>query len=414
MTENVSAYNGSYKRQGQPGGMLLRATLAQNVGTGSAFGGLSISILALQSRYDASLTLAAMALSLTVLAFSSIGPLVAKLIARFGLRIVMCTGAATSMVGYVVLAYAPSMAMALAACGLLIGPGVALFATLSPAVLASGWFPDAPGKAMGITYLPVCATIIPLIGLPIIEHHGLKVFFLSLAGLHLLLMPLMLGIIESEARPVAINEPAATSPTSYVRRTLFWLIVVGMGLLSGMAIAGATHLLPIVTESGSSMQAGATLLALTGGVAIPGSLIAGYLCDSLGPARTLVLTALAFAGAWLILVFSAWLPAMTVAAILMGMGSAAIFPPLATLVIELFGIHAQPTLLGLIGMLTLPFTFAIPPGEGWLHDLTGSYHAVFVLSVVGCVIAMAIFFGISRYLGRRTVTDASLNASAAI
>lgn len=396
MAASGSGNNTGFSWGGRPGGMLLRAMIAQNIGTGAAFGGLGVSVLALQARYDSSLAVAALALSLTVLALSGIGPFVAGLIARYGLRNLMCTGAATSMTGYIALAYAPNMALALAACGLLIGPGVALFSTLSPAVLAGSWFPHSPGKAMGITYLPLFATIVPLIGLPVIEHQGLKVFFLLLAAAHLAVLPLLWSIVEPETGPRAIEAEEARG--SFTLGKLFWLIVVGYGILSGMAIAGATHILPIVTGSGSSLHAGAVLLAVTGAAAVPGSLLAGYLSDTRGPAQTFVLTALAFAAAWSILAFTGWLPAMTVAAILIGMGSAAIFPPLATLTVELFGSQAQPKILGLLGMMTLPFTFAISPGEGWLRDFTGSYEAVFVLSVAGCLIAMVIFFGISLHM----------------
>lgn len=135
-------------------------------------------------------------LSLTVFSMTLLGPIIARLISHLGLRTVMTSGVLTSMVGYLFLAFAPTMLLALAACALLIGPGAALFAALPPAILASGWYPDARGKVMGIAYLPLFVTFIPLIGVDIIQRYGLTSFYLTIVAVHLLLLSLMFGVAD--------------------------------------------------------------------------------------------------------------------------------------------------------------------------------------------------------------------------
>lgn len=397
---------------GRGGGMLLRATLAQNVGTGSAFGGLGVSVLALQDRYHASLGSAAMALSLTVLTMTALGPLIAGLIARWGLRRVMSAGALTSLIGYAVLAFAPSMPVALAACGLLIGPGAALFAVLPPAVLAGAWYPHARGRVMGIAYLPILATVIPLLGVNIIQNYGLTVFFLSIAALHLLLLPLMLGVAEptteglDEQELVAESASALRAPKIVIMGgALFWLIVLGDGILNGTAIAGAAHMLPIVEGYGVSLETGAVLLFVAGLSSILGSLLAGYASDRVGAAKTLGLAGIGFAAAWMIMGLTGWLPALTVSAFLIGLCGASVFPPISALAVQLYGVEALPKVLGLFGVMTLPFTFAMSPAAGWLHDAFGGFESVFVAIVTACLIAAATFFGISWHLARKAETD---------
>lgn len=398
-------------------GMLFRAMLAQNVGTGCAFGGLGVSVLALQDRFDASLGTATMGLSFTVLFMTALGPLIAGLIARWGLRVVMSTGVSASLIGYVALAYAPNMPFALAACALLIGPGAALFAALPPAVLAGGWYPHARGRAMGIAYLPLCVTFIPLVGVGIIQRYGLTSFYLSLATLHLFLLPLMFGVIEAPTEVVDEQRLIQGGASGLAHNVvlggaIFWLIALGDGIFNGAAIVGSTHILPIVDEYGASMETGAWLLSVSGAASILGSLLAGYACDRVGSAKTLALAGLGFATAWLIIAVTGWLPALMVSAILIGLCGAAVFPPVSALIVQVFGAQALPKVLGLLGIVTIPFTFAMSPVAGWLRDISGSYEPVFAGLITTCVIAAATFLGISRYLARRPGASSILSGAA--
>jgi MFS family permease len=393
--------------RGRGGAMLLRATVAQNVGTGCVFGGLGVSVLALQDRFHASMGIATLGISLTVLSMTALGPLIANLLARWGLRRVMSMGVFVSLLGYVLLAYAPSISVVLFACAVLIGPGAAMFAALPPAVLAGGWFPHARGRVTGIAYLPVLSMIIPVIGVSIMQRYGLVGLYLSLALLHLALLPLMLGVVEPPADAsdqVALDAPYVEArPGGVMGSAIFWLIVLGDGILSGTSIAGGSLMLPIIEEHGVSVELGALLLAISGAASIAGSLLAGVACDRWGAANTLGLAGVGFAIAWALMAFTGWLPALTLSASLIGLSGAAVFPPLNALSVEIFGVEALPKILGLLGLLTIPFTFAMTPFSGWLRDVSGSYGPVFIEVVTACLVAATIFFAIGRYF-RRKVT----------
>lgn len=383
------------------GGMLLRAMLAHNVGTGCLFGGLGVSILALKDRYDTSLGMATMGMSLAILSMTALGPFIAGLLSRWGLRAVMTAGVLISSVGYLALAFAPDMLLALAACGLVIGPSVALFAALPPAVLVGGWYPHARGRAMGIAYLPLFATLIPVVGIAIIRFHGLTTFFLAMAALNLLLLPLMLGVREPPAEPgsAAALPGDSAEPVGiglFLGVASFWIIALGKGILNGTAIASSVLMLPIVKEYGSSEEAGALLLSISGAASMLGSLIAGFSSDRLGAGRTLGLAGTGLAIAWLLIAFGGWLPSLTVAAVLIGVCGGAVFPPMSALVVQIFGIKALPKALGLLGIFTLPFTFAMSPAAGWMRDLYGNYNMVIAVFVVICLSAAAAFFTMRR------------------
>ena len=417
MTGNIGADRSGIGTRGRRKGMLIRATLAQNIGTGCAFGGLGLSVLALQQRYDASLGSAALGLSITVLSLMGLGPLIAKLIARFGIRSVMSAGVLISSAGYVALAYAPSLPLALMACALLVGPGGALFAVLPPAILASGWYPEARGKAMGIVYLPILATILPLLGVTIIQRYGLPSFYLTLAAAHLLLFPLMLGVVEASAEPAHAQnstEEATGATQEIFKNRIFWLIALGNGILNGAAIVGSAHMLPIVTGYGASMQTGAALLTVSNGMSILGSLIAGYACDRIGAAKTLGLVGLGFALAWSLIAITSWLPVLAVSAILIGTCGAAVFPPVSALTVQVFGMEALPKVLGLLSMFALPFTFAMAPAAGQLHDIFGGYRPVFVGMILVCLTAAAAYIWIHWQLARRIRTAPAMPCATSV
>lgn len=384
--------------------MLLRATIGQNIGTGCVFGGLGVSVLAMQARFDASLATATMSLSLAVFSMTACGPLISGLIGRFGIRAVMTVGVVLSLLGYLVVAFAPSMTVALVSCGLLVGPGTALFAALPPAVLASSWYPHDRGKVMGIAYLPIFVTISPLISIDIIQRYGVTAFFVGIAGLHLLLLPVMLGVAEPPAELLAEQEvvevPVGSATAVILGNALFWLIVLGDGILNGTAITGSAHIMPILQGYGIAAETGAVLLTVQGAASMLGSLVAGYACDRIGPAFTLGLAGCGFALAWMIMSVTGWLPALSVAALLIGVCGASVFPPVSSLVVLLFGFEALPKVLGLLGIMTLPFTLLMSPTAGWLHDLSGTYAYAFTALVVSCGLAAVTFFGISLHLRR--------------
>jgi MFS family permease len=107
--------------------MLVRSFFAQNIAVGCSFGGFAVSVLAVEERYQASRAMAEMILALTLLSMSLLAPLAGGMIVRIGIRMTMIIGVLLSAAGYLTLAFAPTMAIVLAASALLIGPGAALF-----------------------------------------------------------------------------------------------------------------------------------------------------------------------------------------------------------------------------------------------------------------------------------------------
>lgn len=174
----------------------------------------------------------------------------------------MSCGALASLLSYFALAFAPTImrwdpfegpapgaagpTLALGICAILIGPRVALLSSLPPAMLISSWYPDARGRVLGITYLPILVTILPPAGVHIIGNAGLTTFYLALAGLHLLLLPIV-AAVRDPSKPVMQgqydqgHETTVASARFILGSGLFWLILLGNGILNGTNILGSVH-----------------------------------------------------------------------------------------------------------------------------------------------------------------------------
>ncbi|MCP1471665.1 MFS family permease [Sphingobium sp. OAS761] len=388
---------------GKPRRMALRAFLAQNSAVGLAYGGFGVTILPMQDRFDAGRGAVSLGLSLVVLSTGLAAPLVASLAQRFGLRRIIVTGSMLCCLGYAALSIAPSLPLALMAYALLLGPGVGLAGTLPSSMLASGWYPHARGRAIGVTTMPVVLAITPIAGVAIITRFGLPAFFLTLAGLHLLTVPMLLGIEEApvpeRASPSTMSAPPhgrVMTLQAIVSRRLFWIILIGGGLLNAAGIIGTVHMVAVGIERGLPPSQAAMLASLMGAASIFGAVGVGWLGDRLGGAWSLALIAIGFAISWALIAITGWLPMMILAILMLGAAGPGVFTSLSLLFGHLFGGASMPRAIGLFSMFSVPFTFCLPPLAGWMHDVVGNYLPVMIAIMCGGFLIAILFSLIGR------------------
>lgn len=383
--------------------MVFRAFLAQNVAVGCAFGGFGVSVLPLQEKFGASRGGATLALALCVLMMGLSAPLIGVLIGRIGLRWTMTIGTVLSATGYVLLAVAPGMTAVLLLYALPIGIGLAMFGSFPASVLASNWFPNNPGPALGVANMPLFVALLPMVGMALIRDHGLVALYLTLAGLHLLVLPFILGVSDG---PADRQHPRIDGhdhgahdmlPAAMIlRRPAFWAMSIGAGYLNAVGIAGISHLVAFVAERGVAASQSALLLSIMGGASVMGSLLVGLLCGRLGAARTLALIAAALCLSWLLLQSTMQFGPMAAATLLAGAGGAGVFPAVNMLTGRLFGQKSLPRVIGLFSLFTLPLTFCLPPLAGVLRDAVGGYGPVVAIIVGGTATVALIFLMMAR------------------
>lgn len=397
---------------GQARMMVFRAFLAQNVAIGCAFGGFGISVLSLQQLYGASSGTTTLALALCVLVLGLVSPLIATLIGRIGLRWTMTIGTLISGVGYALLAFAPSMPVVLLLYALPIGVGLAMFGPFPASVLASNWYRHNPGPALGVANMPLFVALLPMVGMVVIRDHSLSAFYLTLAALHVALLPVMLGVSDAPAdagrqqgNPHDHGGSAMLSARAVLRSPAFWVMSLGAGYLNAVGITGVSHLVAFLAERGVAASEAAGMLSIMGGAAVLGSLAIGFLCGRLGAPFALALIAAGLAISWLSLLGTKSVPLMALASLMLGAGGAGVFPAVNMLSGRLFGQDSLPRVVGLFGLVTLPLTFFLPPLAGVLRDAVGGYSLVVAIIIGGCVLITLVFFAMAR-IGRQTPATA--------
>ena len=400
----------------QPGrwAMAVRGFLCQNVSVGCAFGGFGVAVGEIKAQYAVSMGLASMGLALAVLTMGLVSPLVARMIGHFGLRRTMLTGLTLSGLGYVALAFAPNIYVVLAAFGLLIGIGIAMFGPFPASVLASNWFQPNAGGALGFVNMPVMVALVPLLGVALIKTQGLPTFFLALAGIHVLLVPVVLGVIDAPPGTAAGGDAqghganSATSARAILTRPVFWAVVVGAGCLSAAGIVGISHIVAFATERGLPDADAALLLSIMGGASIIGSLLAGIIANRIGSANTLALIGALIAGGWAVLYATSFYPLLLMATLVLGACGAGVFPAVNMLGAQIFGVSALARVIGLFTLCTLPMNFLLPPAAGVLRDHSVNYNPVIVAIIAMAAVIMALFLVTARAVAsRRTAPEAA-------
>jgi len=402
----------------QPGrwAMAVRGFLCQNVSVGCAFGGFGVAVGEIKAKYAVSMGLASMGLALAVLTMGLVSPLVARMIGHFGLRRTMLTGLMLSGLGYVALAFAPNIYVVLAAFGLLIGIGIAMFGPFPASVLASNWFQPNAGGALGFVNMPVMVALVPLLGVALIKSQGLPTFFLALAGIHVLLVPVVLGVIDAPPGMAAGGDAqghgaeSATSARAILTRPVFWAVVVGAGCLSAAGIVGISHIVAFATERGLPDADAALLLSIMGAASIIGSLLAGIIANRIGSANTLALIGALIAGGWAVLYATSFYPLLLMATLVLGACGAGVFPAVNMLGAQIFGVSALARVIGLFTLCTLPMNFLLPPAAGVLRDHSVNYNPVIVAIIAMAAAIMALFLIVARAVGSRRAAPESASA----
>lgn len=392
---------------GRARAMVLRAFVAQNCTTGCAFGGFGVSLLPLQEQLGVDRGTVSLGLSVVIVMIAACGPLVAALSPRTGLRPVMMIGTSLGFAGWATLAatvtFAPSLPLVLLAFALLVGPAAGLSGVLASSLLAGGWAPHARGRAIGFVTMPMMLGVLPLVGGVVIRNFGLAPFFAGLALLHLMVLPVLAGIVEPSRNDGFGQEQQSTPATArvFLGRPLFWIVILCAGLLNATAITGIVHMVAIALERGLPQVQAALMASLMGGASIAGAFAVGWLSDRLGGARALALIGLTFCLSWLVIRFATGLVPMIVAALLIGAAGAGVFTGVSVIFVRLFGPMNLPRAMALFGLFSLPMTSLLPPIAGWAHDTLGDYRAVMVIMAVTCaIIAMACLMIWRHFAGR--------------
>ena len=396
--------------------MLIIAFLAQNCAIGMNFGVYGTIVSPLQDHFGTSRALAASGLAFMTLSMGLLSPVVGSLMQRYSLKVLMLSGAALNALGYVLLAYAPSIYAVLAIYTFVVGPGVCLLGVIPSSTLINNWFAAGRGRALGFVNTPAFVSLFPIITASMVQALDLRGVFIMVALIFVALLPLLMMVVTTPAdvgqhplggslldegsRPESsakeTHEPArGMSGRDILLHPSFQIIWIGIGTLTAGGVMMTTHLVPLAMDKGLDMQSAALLLSAFGVAASIGSLLFGWLADRIGGARALVVQSLSWTLPWMALLFlDANILGLLLVSASIGVMSGGIVGLLGVIANSWLGPENFGRVMGYVYFFKVPFLFGAAPFAGFLFDRTGSYDLTLIIHIVSfvCVGMMFILY----------------------
>jgi sugar phosphate permease len=255
-------------------------------------------------------------------------------------------------------------------------------------VLLSRWFDRARGKAMGFAYLGigVGGTLVPLLSARLVAALGWRGALQTLGILIIVLALPFAYFVREKPNSDGEQSRAAAEPPAPVgavfRSPAFYLLAIG-SMCSIAAVGGTNqHLKLFLSLDLHYPQAdAASIISMVLGFSIAGRLIMGWLADRMPKKRVMLIIYMLIALS-IPLLFAGQSPlALYAFAAVFGLGLGGEYLIIPLMAAELFGVKVLGRLLGVVLTADGVAEAVAPVGIGYLHDVTGSYHTGFIVSI---------------------------------
>jgi len=344
-----------------------------------------------------------------IIALLAIGPL----IDRFGPRKLMLIGIPVTSIGFIALGFVSSYFTLYILLGMLaIGMGAAFNLPVQTAM--ANWFIKRRSIALAI----MCAApvlgglIVNLLGNQITDLFDLQSVFLGLGVVMLVIgIPLALVIrhrpeqhgylpdgrspvIEETSQPV-IERTNLTAEVNFtlrqaLRTRAFWMLTIAMGLVTCMGYITGFRSLYLI-EQGFDIRTDTNILELAPLIGLVWMLLFGFLGDKF-PKRYLLALVIALQSISVVILMTAGgIAQLYLYTIIYSFGSG-IVPLILAIRADYFGRKSFATITVVMGFFSGIISVGFPSFGGWILDITGSYQAFFLLSMLVGFIAAALFF----------------------
>jgi len=248
-------------------------------------------------------------------------------------------------------------------------------------VLLSRWFNAARGRAMGFAYLGIGlgGALVPLIAFRLSQAFGWQMALKAL-GVMIVVVALPLALIVKESPPGSEDAaPRAQRPPlapvrEVLRRPAFYLLMIG-SMCSIAAVGGANQHLKMYLslDHGYAQGTAAGVASLTLAASLVGRLMMGWLADHWPKKWVMLLIYLLVASSIPILLYSSARGAVTLFAIVFGIGLGGEYMVIPLMAAELFGTRVLGRAMGIILAADGIAEATAPLLVGRMHDVSGSY-----------------------------------------
>ena len=382
----------------------------------------------LEAEFGWSRATIGLAVSINVLLFGLVGPLLGRLMDRAGPRAVASAATLLIALGAVgTLGMTQPWHMDLL-WGVVVGIGSGGATMVMGSAVANRWFSRHRGLALGILGAATSAGQIvftPTL-MQLTLRWGWRGSTLVIAGIvGVLVFPLVALLLRNRPADVGLGPYGASGALAgspppppdphpmrvAVRTGDFWLLA-GSFAICGLTTSGLiqTHLISHGTEHGFSEMAMAGALGVMGAADVVGTIAAGWICDRFGARGPLAFYYLFRGVSLLLLPYVHTQGGMLAFAVLYGLNWISTVPPTAALAADRFGRQNVGTVFGWIFFAHQVGAAIAAYGAGILHVWFGDYTLSFLLAGGLALLGAGLALGIRREGGRRP--DRNLVAAA--
>ena len=365
------------------------------VAVGSISYGFSILLKPLAAEFDLPRAVVNRGLMAVLIGMAVFGPLIGRALDHVSGRTVVSMGALLFGAGWLVIATAPNVTVALLGAFFLLAPGATALGPVAASTLVSRWFETRRGLAIGVSSIATSTgglLVVPLLAV-LIESSGWR-SAVALFGVGSAAVILAMGLLILPSAAPAAGQERSPGDTLKVlpdvaewRQRDFWLVVLAIGIVFGGNGALLSSLVAYATDRSFSLAQGTALVSLISGVAMLGKLAVGALSDRTD-ARWLLIGVLALnAMLFGALIAMPGYPLLLAVAVVTGAAVGGATPLWTVIVARRFGLMRMGRVMGLMSAAMLPMNLGALHIVGSVYDATGSYVPAFQLFLAAFVLA---------------------------
>jgi MFS family permease len=334
-------------------------------------------------------------------------PFVGRLVDRFGIRAVALPGILVFSLSIAAVALVPPSRLAFTLLYALMGLGAAGQTPLVYAKAISARFDAQRGLALGISMAGVGlgATLVPQFVQALITSFGWRVAYVGLGILTFAFAFPAVAIFVGRQLPVrvatrttaAFELPGLTASES-LRTSRFWMLAAGFFLVAGATGGVMSHLVPLLTDRGTSAQTATSLVSIGGIAMIGGRVFSGFLLDRIfAPFVAAVFFSAPLAGILTLLLTSGPVAA-AVGTVLIGIGLGAEVDLIAFLLSRYLGMRSFGEIYGYFFGIFMLGAGLGPFAMGVCFDRTGSYQLMLICFACALMIATLLMLRLGAYV----------------
>ena len=392
---------------------------SQAVAIGFSIMTFTLFVPLLVEEFDSSRGQVTLGLSTLMVVMTGVGPILGRLLDRRSIRGIMVAGAAL----FAACLAAMPFATALWQLGLLYGVGLAvgtaMLGPLASSTVVAKWFRRKLGRAQGLTNMggPAGGLLFAPITGVLLARFGWRATVGCFAATTLLVIPAVWAAVRNRpsdlgqhpdgepAAPEAAGEAHAGelwSTARLVRARAFWCMALPVGLLMSISTAWTVNFAPFAADLGVGTAQASLFIGVGAGIGILGTLLFGALADRFdGRSLLWTLMGLHAAGFAYLRTLPGQVELLAMAS-LIGVAGGGMMPVYASLISRIFGPSSFGSVMGLAGLVMVPFFFAMPPLAASLRDASGSYVSAFGVFIAALGVAAGIL-GLLRVGAREPV-----------